>query len=235
MQLTPRHLALASAALIAGGAVFGIVTTLAPSLTVAPATAATPSATELEAVPTEVGDEAITFPSTSPAPVPPSPASSAPVPSPTPRATAASSPAVDAPLPTPTTSTRSSSPSPRAHTRATPRSTPRATSRPRSSAAPRPAAPSPAPGRPVTRHVARHTSVVGNWSAPTLHAGANTIRLPQLNSGARVRVTVGCSPSSACQVSADQLVIDPAAASVTVTWWATARGGYPSWEVSRGL
>jgi hypothetical protein len=50
-----------------------------------------------------------------------------------------------------------------------------------------------------------------------------------------VRVTVGCSPSSACQVSADQLVIDATAASVTVTWWAPARSGYPSWEVSRGL
>jgi hypothetical protein len=59
--------------------------------------------------------------------------------------------------------------------------------------------------------------------------------VPRLTSRATVRVTVGCSPSSACQISADQLVIDPSASAVTVTWWAPAARGYRAWQVSRAL
>ena len=77
--------------------------------------------------------------------------------------------------------------------------------------------------------------MVGGWRAPSLHPGANTIAIPRLTSDARAQVTVACSPSSACQVSGDQLLIDAGAASVTVTWWAPARGGERSWGVSREL
>lgn len=77
--------------------------------------------------------------------------------------------------------------------------------------------------------------MTGGWQAPSLHVGANTIALPRLTSRATVRVTVGCSPSSACHVSGDQLVIDSAATAVTVTWWAPAAAGYRSWQVSRVL
>ncbi|MBK9740983.1 MAG: hypothetical protein IPO93_16120 [Actinobacteria bacterium] len=81
----------------------------------------------------------------------------------------------------------------------------------------------------------RTTTVVGGWRAPALHPGANVIALPRLSSGARTQVTVACSPSSACQVSGDELVIDASAVSVTVTWWAPARGSYRAWGTSRGL
>lgn len=77
--------------------------------------------------------------------------------------------------------------------------------------------------------------MTGGWQAPSLHVGANTIALPRLTSKATVRVTVGCSPSSACHLDGDQLVIDPAATAVTVTWWAPATAGYRSWQVSRVL
>jgi hypothetical protein len=75
----------------------------------------------------------------------------------------------------------------------------------------------------------------GGWSAPALRVGANDVRPPSLTSGARVQVLVACSPSRACVVSGSDLVIDPAAESVTVTWSAPARAGYRAWSVSRGL
>jgi hypothetical protein len=61
------------------------------------------------------------------------------------------------------------------------------------------------------------------------------VRPPSLTSGASVQVTVACSPSRACLVSGSDLVIDPSAESVTVTWSASARSGYRAWSVSRGM
>jgi hypothetical protein len=78
-------------------------------------------------------------------------------------------------------------------------------------------------------------SARGGWSAPVLQVGVNHVRPPLLTSGAAVQVTVACSPSSACIVSGSDLLIDPTAASVTVTWSAPARTGYRAWSVSRAL
>lgn len=240
MQLTPRNLVMACEAMLAGGAVFGVITTLMPAVSLPTATAVNPTT-----IPTsnadDLGDEEITFPA--------SPVAS-PVPWPTPIAT---SPIPTATVPMPSASPASSSPSPsRTLTTSpspvvpsTPTPLPRGSARAASgqaervSRAPRPAAtptatrrpaPAPAPAR-----APRRTTVTGGWQAPSLHVGANTIALPRLTSRATVRVTVGCSPSSACHVSGDQLVIDSAATAVTVTWWAPATGNYRSWQVSRVL
>ncbi|MDO8308922.1 MAG: hypothetical protein Q7V58_11265 [Actinomycetota bacterium] len=221
--MTPRHLVLSCGALLAGGAVFGVVTTLAPSVSLPTATAETPTAT-----PSGLGDEQITYPAAPDAAASPTALASRPAalpPSPT------ASPSQESPFAstTPSTPAPVSSPS-------TPRATPRATRAPRPPATPAPAQrPAPAATPPVVSKAPQRTTVLGGWHAPSLHVGANTIVLPRLDSAARVRVTVGCSPSSTCQVSGDQLVIDSAATSVTVTWWAPANGDYSSWQVSRGL
>lgn len=77
--------------------------------------------------------------------------------------------------------------------------------------------------------------VRGGWSAPALRVGANDLTVPVLSSGARVQITVACSPSRTCTVSGSDLLVDPAASMVTVTWSAPARAGYRAWRVSRAL
>jgi hypothetical protein len=251
MQLTPRNLVMACAAILAGGAVFGAITTLMPAVSLPAATTAgtqspTPTALATAATTTDgLGDEEITFPaspaptsSTWPTPIPTSPVPASPIPStpgpaspvvsPTPTAVTSSAQAASpAPTARPSGVPSPSAASPRVTARAGTAATPRATLAPRRVVTPSPTRQSaPAP---------RRTTVAGGWRAPGLHVGSNAITLPRLTSGATVRVTVGCSPSSACQVTGDQLVIDPAATAVTVTWWAPARAGFRAWQVSRAL
>lgn len=218
MQLTPRNLVKACGAMLAGGAVFGVITTLMPAVSLPTATAVNPTTTPT-ATADDLGDEEITFPASRVA---------SPVPWPTPIAT---SPIATATIPTPSASPvvppTPTAPRPRATARAAAGQSARASRAPRPTATPTTTRrPAPAP---------RPTTVTGGWQAPSLHVGANTIALPRLTSRATVRVTVGCSPSSACHVSGDQLVIDSAATAVTVTWWAPATAGYRSWQVSRVL
>lgn len=233
MQLTPRNLVVACGAMLAGGAVFGVITTLMPAVSLPTATAVNPT-TMPTATADDLGDEEITFPA-SPVASPvawPTPVASNPVPS-------ATVPMPDASpaIPTPTLTT---SPSPVVPSKST-RPRPRATARPgsgqstRASRSPRPTATPTTTRRPAPAPAPRLTTVTGGWQAPSLHVGSNTIALPQLTSRATVRVTVGCSPSSACHVSGDQLVIDASATAVTVTWWAPATARYRSWQVSRVL
>ena len=66
MQLTPRNLVMACGAMLAGGAVFGVITTLAPAVSLPTATGATPTPTAT-ATTGGLGDEEITYPA-SPAP-----------------------------------------------------------------------------------------------------------------------------------------------------------------------
>ena len=241
MQLTPRGLVMAASALLVGGAVFGVIGTLAPSPTVAgPNPTPSGSASWTDA---ELGDQVTTYPTsgassptiaTSPASASASalPATVPPTSVPTPTTS------VSAPLPTPAPSATASSPRPtdtaRTAAHATPRATPRATASPRPiPTTTRRPAPRPAPRAP--RQTAKAAAARGGWSAPALHIGANDVRPPSLTSGASVQVTVACSPSRACLVSGSDLVIDPIAESVTVTWSAPARSGYRAWSVSRGL
>lgn len=254
MQLTPRNLVLACGAMLAGGAVFGVVTTLAPAVSLPTATAANPTpapTTWPTPASGDLGDEEITFPAS-----PNTSATVAPSAWPTPVASSpASGPAIPSPSATPAAAPESAgSPSASLSTAdgpdhampsATPATStsarPRATMRPGSSQAargarvPRPTA-TPTPARRTAPAPSlRRTSATGGWQAPSLRIGANTIAVPRLTSRATVRVTVGCSPSSACQISGDQLVIDPSATAVTVTWWAPAARGYRAWQVSRAL
>lgn len=227
---------MACGAMLAGGAVFGVITTLAPAVSLPTATGTTPNPTAT-ATAGGLGDEEITYPA-SPAPVVsawPTPIASGP---------AEMSPSA-APSPTPASPSATTTARPLAESAASPAAK---TQRPlptgsgamapsASARAPRPRA-TPTPTRRVAQTPApapRRTTFVGGWQAPSLRVGANTIVLPRLTSRAKVRVTVGCSPSSACHVTGDQLVIGPSATAVTVTWWAPANGGYPSWQVSRGL
>lgn len=232
---------MACGAMLAGGAVFGVITTLMPAVSLPTATAVNPTATPT-ATADDLGDEEIAFPASPVAtPVPwPTPIATSPIPTatiPTPSA----SPATSSPSPSPTLTTSPSplvpptptAPRPRATVRAAAGQSARASRPPRPTATPTtPRRPAPAPAPAPT---SRLTTVTGGWQAPSLHVGANTIALPRLTSRATVRVTVGCSPSSACHFDGDQLVIDASATAVTVTWWAPAAAGYRSWQVSRVL
>lgn len=258
MQLTPRNLVIACAAILAGGAVFGAITTLIPAVSLPTVTTAetqspTPTAAPPTATSDALGDAEITFPAspaptsstwptpiptsripTSPGPASPGPAS--PVVSPTPTAVTSSAQAASpAPTDRPSGVPSPSAASPRVTARAGTAATPRATRAPRRVVTPSPTRQSAPATAPTPAPAPRRTAVAGGWRAPGLHVGSNAITLPRLTSGATVRVTVGCSPSSACQVTGDQLVIDPAATAVTVTWWAPERAGFRAWQVSRAL
>lgn len=240
MQLTPRGLVMAGTAMLVGGAVFGIVTSLAPTATVTDPTPAPSASTSWSDA--ELGDQVTTYPSSSSsltATPSAAPATASEVAPQTPTPSVSSTPS---PSPSLTESAPSSSALPSTTTKttpqATPRTTPRATARPTTS--PRPAQarteppaarPTPRAPRPTTRAAAPRSG----WSAPVLLVGVNDVRPPSLTSGARVQVTVACSPSRACTVSGSDLTIDPAAESVTVTWSAPARARYRAWSVSRGL
>lgn len=231
VQLTPRSLVMAGAAMLVGGVAFGVITTFTPRPSVAGSSpSSSPSATWSDV---ELGDRVSTYATGSPTPTS----------SPTPSASTSTASQPASPLPsasTPasgTTQTPAAEPSatrPSAPAHATPRPTPTAT--PRATTAPQPIPtathrPNPLPAR----HTAKPVEVRRGWSAPTIQVGVNDLRPPSLNSGAVVHVTVACSPSRACIVSGSDLVIDPAASSVTVTWSAPARAGYRAWSVARAL
>jgi len=205
MQLTPRNLVMACGAMLAGGAVFGVITTLMPAVSLPTATAVNPTTTPT-ATADDLGDEEITFPA--------SPVAS-PVPWPTPIAT---SPIPTATSPTPVVPS-TPTPRPRPTARAAAGQSARASRPPRPTATPTTTRrPAPAP---------RLTTVTGGWQAPSLHVGANTIALPRLTSRATVRVTVGCSPSSACHLNGDQLVIDSGGDGGHRDLVGTGNGGLP--------
>ena len=225
MHLTPRSLGLAAAAAFTGCTLFGILTSID---LVPPATAGTPSAATATA--------------SAPAPLP----TAATVP-PTPLSTPAAVPAVTAPTPpSEPPAAATSSPLPRPAARSTSATTTTTAPGTRVPSRPRPShrAATPTPGRrlvghtpaprPRPRPTARSTSVTGAWAAPVLRVGANSITTPRLTSGAKVSVTVGCSPSAGCAMTGSTLTIAPGT-SVTVTWSAPARSTYTPWSVSRAL
>lgn len=243
MQLTPRGLVLTGSAMLAGGLALGVITTLAPS----PASTSTSPSPSPSLSPSwsdaDLGDQVISYPAGPPAPTGAPPvAMSAAAPEPS-AATSTPSPVPSQPTapatagsPAPAPAGTSPSPAPRPASRPSPRPTAHATTPPAPMAT-RPPSPRPSsrPSSRPPRETERPVVVRGGWSAPSLRVGANDLAAPALSSGARVQVTVACSPSRACVVSGSDLLVDPVASSVTVTWSAPARAGYRAWRVSRAL
>lgn len=210
MQLTPRTLGMALGACLAGGLVVGFVTVISPSVGVSDpspeAAAASPAYSEAE-----LGDVQVTFPTPSmrvatptSAATPPDAEPSAPLSTTAP--TSASTPPSPAPKATPTA----------AHTSTPTRSTP-----------PPAQAPRPKAIAPAVQRSAPHP--LHGWKPPNLGVGVTDISAPALSSGARVHVTVMCTPSSACSAAGSSLKIAPDASTVSVTWSVPPDAKWDSW------
>lgn len=213
MHLTPRSLGLAAAAAFTGCTLFGILTgiDLVPAATAGtPSTAeATSDATLAASSPHATATTAPRLPDATPA------TSTAPTPTPTASSTSASAAPPPAPRTPTVTATVTATEEPAAASTAS-----RATARPTP--------------RPRPRAITARTTPTRGWAPPSLRVGANTITVPRLTSGAKVSVTVGCSPSAGCALTGPTLTIAEGT-SVTVTWAAPARAGHTAWSVSRGL
>ena len=225
MHLTPRTLGLAVAATVTGCTVLGIMTSLDlasahPNAHNAPATGPATAPASLAAA---LGDSAVT--ATEIASPPPEASPTATVPGPPTES--------EGRVPSPGDTTPDG-PSPTPARTAAPRPTPTPTPTPSTTPAARPApAASPSAPRP-RRPVIRRTTVRNSWQAPVLQAGATTLTVPRLTSGAPVAVTVACSPRSGCVIAGPQLQV-ATGTSVTLTWAAPARPGYTAWRTSRVL
>ncbi|MCF8526872.1 MAG: hypothetical protein K9G80_05095 [Candidatus Nanopelagicales bacterium] len=229
MNLTPRTLGLAVAATVTGCTVLGIMTSLDlasahPNAHNAPAAG---PATALPSLAAALGDSAVTATEIASPPREASPTATVPGP-PTESASAS-----DDRVPSPGDTTPDG-PSPTPARTAAPRPTPTPPPPPSTTPAARPApAASPSASRP-RRPVIRRTTVRNSWQAPVLQAGATTLTVPRLTSGAPVAVTVACSPRSGCVIAGPQLQV-ATGTSVTLTWTAPARPGYTAWRTSRVL
>jgi hypothetical protein len=216
MHLTPRTLAMALVACIAGGLVLGIAGMLSPTSTATPPapSLATPASS---AAGVDLGDAQVSYPLSTP-PVDEATGGVA-VPSvppivelPSAVRTPPASPSMSAiPAPSPT-STRPTPP-------ATPPARANATDGKARSIKPR------------TR--ARTPDEIGGWVAPRLRLGDTSIAPPLLTSGVIPFVTVMCSPSSTCNLAGDTLTITEGARQVTVEWHAPADDGWREWNATR--
>ena len=216
MHLTPRTLAMALAACVAGGLVLGIAGMVSPTSAATPPapSLATPASSDAGV---DLGDALVSYPLSTP-PVDEATGGAA---------VASASPSVVLPgaVGTPTASPSKSSiptPSPTS-TRPTPPATPLARAsttggEPRSI-------------KPRTR--ARKPDEIGGWVAPRLRLGDTSIAPPLLTSGVIPFVTFMCSPSSACNLAGDTLTITDGAQQVTVEWHAPADDGWRAWNAAR--
>lgn len=218
MQLTPRTLAMAVGACLAGGIVLGVAGVIGSSVAA--------GAHQLEASPTTtspagaLGDSAITFPApseTSATANPRADALSTELPTPIPSATTpASTPRPKATTPDPSTSAKASAPTQR------PRPEPKKSTSPQAQSSSASTAP-----EPTTRKV---QSPRGSWQPPTLGIGVVNIGAPRLASGARPDVAVLCIPSTSCSAQGSSLTITAQADTVVVTWTAPASREWRAWH-----
>ncbi|MDO8731934.1 MAG: hypothetical protein Q7L55_05090 [Actinomycetota bacterium] len=231
MQLTPRTLGMALGACLAGGLVVGAATVISPSIGVInptpEAAALSPAYSEAE-----LGDIQVTYPTPSmrvatpmSAATPPDAQPNAPLSTTAP--TSASTPTLPAPKATPTASQVTKDPSSRDRTKPTATKT----STPTRPTLPPTQAPKPTAIAPAVQGSATHP--LHDWKLPHLGIGVTDISAPTLSSGARVHVTVMCSPSSACNASGTSLAISPEATHVSVTWSAPADSKWPAWSLTR--
>lgn len=221
---------MAIGACLAGGLVLGAATTFAPSLGSA---RPTPSASHYDEA--ALGDSQVSFPMPTATPPP-----AVVVPSATPTSesltlgpASASADPVTSTSPEP----RSTAPHRSAPTVANPTTEPAWTAQPHAESTPARSATSPSPGRPFqnSRPAVPAAAPVhlNGWVPRQLRVGANDVTAPKLSTGAKVTVTVMCSPSTACQMSGSSLVIDPAAAQVAVTWRSPGNSQSRAWSASR--
>ena len=168
--------------------------------------------TPMPAAASDLGDAAITYPA---------PTFSAP---PLPVATAVPKP----PTPTPPTSPA-------------PTPLPSHPSTPSSSATPALETPTPRTSRVPSRapsakpRALAATRPIDGWAPPHVRVGPVRLPLPTLTSGAKVSLTIGCVPSTACTVTGDVLTIDPEATSVMLTWTAPGTATHTAWQASKSL
>ena len=216
MHLTPRILAMALVACVAGGLVLGIAGMVSPTSAATPPapSRATPASS---AAVVDLGDALVSYPLSTP----PVGEATGGVP------VASASPGVSLPstVGTPPASPSMSAipaPSP-ASTRPTPPATPPARANATDGEA--------RSIKPRTR--ARTPDEIGGWVAPRLRLGDTSIAPPLLTSGVIPFVTVMCSPSSACNLAGDTLTITDGAQQVSVAWDAPADDGWRAWNATR--
>ena len=232
MQLTPRTLAMALGACMAGGLVLGVAGMVSPSLaaTNAPATAGESNEARVSE---GLGDAQVSFPDTSTSPkasvaAPPIDVVHSVEPQAVVSIGPSAEPSSSAPSPTHLSA-------PAATTAATPRATrspeaDRAKSIPKRPNVGTPFTKTSAPPEPTTKQAV--TEVLDGWTAAHLAVGLIDIKPPRLSSKADVNVTVMCSPSTSCVAAGNSLTISQDAQRVTVTWNAPGRGLWRAWSAS---
>ena len=220
MHLTPRTLAMALAACVAGGLVLGIAGMVSPTSAAtppAPAPAWSLATPASNAAGVDLGDALVSYPLSTP-PVDEA-TGGVPVASASPGVSLPS--AVESP---PASPSMSAIPAPRpTSTRPTPPATPPARANSTDGEA--------RSIKPRTR--AKTPDEIGGWVAPRLRLGDTSIAPPLLTSGVIPFVTVMCSPSSACNLAGDTLTITEGAQQVTVAWHAPADDGWREWNSAR--
>ena len=224
MHLTPRTLAMALAACVAGGLVLGIAGMVSPTSAATPPAPASASASASSlatpassAAVVDLGDALVSYPLSTP-PVGEATGGAA---------VASASPGVSLPSavgtpPAPPSMSAIPAPSPTS-TRPTPPATPPARANATDGKA--------RSIKPRTR--ARTPDEIGGWVAPRLRLGDTSIAPPLLTSGVIPFVTVMCSPSSACNLAGDTLTITDGAQQVSVAWHAPADDGWRAWNAAR--
>jgi hypothetical protein len=216
MHLTPRTLAMALVACIAGGLVLGIAGMVSPTSAVTPPTPI-PTTRASSAAAVDLGDALVSYPLSTPpvdeatggVPVTSAPPASA-MPNPTQTPSASPSPST---TPTPDAQSNRSTPA------ATPQTRANATDGGTRSDKPRPRGKTP--------------DEIGGWVAPRLRLGDTSIAPPLLTSSVIPFVTVMCSPSHACNLAGNTLTITQDAEQVSVTWQAPADDGWRAWTAAR--
>lgn len=217
---------------LAGGLVLGAAMTFAPSLG-----SARPTPSAIHYVEAALGDSQVSFPMPTTSPLP-----AVVLPSATPTSESLMPVSTSAPAePAASTSPSPSSIAPERSVAAVaePLPEPSRSAQPHSTPTPARSETAPAPGRPLQSSRPAVPAAVpvplNGWAPGKLRVGPNDVSVPKLSTGAKVTITVMCSPSTACQMAGSRLVIDPTAAQVSVTWRSPGNSRSKAWTSSRTL
>jgi|GEM_PF-3056462 len=228
MQLTPRTLSMALGACLAGGLILGVMAVISPTVGATSPGPEAPGAASAYSQ-ADLGDVQISFPTPemNVATSMPIPTPSATSPSiPRPAATTIGASARPSPAPTATPNTSSVTTAANSGDIAKPSGTqPAAPTRTDTPAkqTPRPKVKAPAALRSAPQPL-------HSWKPPHLGLGVTDISTPSLSSGARVHVTVMCTPSTGCTATGRSLTVTPDALRVSVTWSARPVSRWRAWS-----